>query len=1516
MQPANNPLENLAALVDRIKSTEAGDNFRKIARDQPQALKRQLESALTDDPKQGCLILIDQFEELFTQVKNGAEQAIFINQLTTAAVENSRIKIVIALRSDFLTEVARFPQLRQLINQQFHLVGSMGASDLAKAIILPALEVGADIEADLVTQVIHDMYGAPDALPLMSFALRDLFEAQFPKKGESVNLTKVSYIERGGISDALVRHADRVYQKLSLKQRELAKNIFSKLIEVGQGRGDSRRTATFGELIPIGQSVAEIEAVVNQLAEEHVRLLVTHGPTIDNLPSDSLYDRRVTISHERLIDAWPWLQTLVNENRELIALQNQIGSESRVWNLSMDNGDLLRGGRLLNVKERYEELKTELDALSIQFIQASIDFRDKENAEKAAQQGALLTAQKLRAEEAEKRSRAEELARAEAENAQHQAEADAIRVRSRNRFVFGLAILGLVLAAFSFYFFQDSQSNLNDANIKGTEAANNLQTAIISQEDAANNLLTATYSQGQEEIAKEAALVESTRALNAESTANAGATTSANNLETAIIAQGEAANNLLTATYSQGQEEIAKEAALVESTRALNAESTANAGATQVANSLMTATVARGNAEENAILAEARASINFSQALAAEAGQLTNLSSQIDLLLAIESNLFRGEKNFATNASYVALHKLIPRFPIMKADLAHSGSVWESKWNADESLILTNSADGTVKVWQADSWTLLLELPHNRSVNDAKWNANESLILTSSGVSLGSDGAAYVWDAKTGRLILTLPHERKVHEAKWNSDESLILTISEDRTARVWDAESGEQLFILLHEGNVHKATWSSDERLILTNSGTLRGGAAQLWDSRSGNLLHTLHHRFPVTLAKWNAEENLILTVENGLSGTVRIWPLDSEVPLHSFSHDGEVIDAIWNSDESLILTFNHKDALNDESIASVRIWDTESGDLFREFLHDDDVNDAKWSLDEKYILSSSNDRTVKIWHVDSGDLLHTFVHNGRVNQASWNSDESLILTSSIDDGTANVWHVDSGALLSSFSHDEPVDEAKWNADESLILTNTTDPFPLGEDDQGSARVWQASSRPFLETLSFDGELIVAWNSDRSLILTQNVDKTIKVWDPYKKNILLVLPHDENVKKAKWNPDETLILTVGDGGTVKIWDAEGGDLLTNLAHPNEISDARWNADESLLLTFSSSVVSTDVGIGVGIVGDVTIWDVETEETFQTISYGEGGVMGAIWNSDESLILTNLFGFETTANLWDIQSNTHILTLPHEDAVHHAQWNADESLILTISGSPIVRYGSVDVWQSDSGRHLYDLPHDGYVYEANWNSDESLILTSNGDALVRDGEAQIWDAETGSLLHTFSHDGAVYETKWNLDESLILTRSEDGTAKLWEATSEIALHTFFHESAVSITQWNSDESLILTGSFDGTAKVWDANTGQLKITMEGDGSAILAARWVNDGAEIEVETYNGRVFRYLTDIRYARELACERAPRNFTWQEWQQFAINEPYRKTCQNRPVHCSVPLDQWPKEHIDEQALCPIDG
>ena len=512
MNPQGDPVEQLAqALTVATQSVGVGGAIRAAGLE-PKEFQQQIEMYLGSDQRRRLVLLIDQFEELFTQTKSPHTQAAFIHLITTITqTTNSRIIVVLAMRSDFISHCATHPELRTLMSQQFQLVGAMSPQELTKAITLPCLEVGAEIDPELVSRILTDMKGEPGALPLMSFALRDLFDQEKSAIGEQMDLTLKEYLDAGGIEQALERHAEQVFNNFTPDQKEVAKNIFSKLIETGQGRVDTRRTATLAELIPSGSTEEETLAVIELLAREGSRLITASASETD-VTSET--PSTITIAHEKLIDAWPWLRQLVDENRELISLQNQIFHDAQNWIKTDDKGYLYRGGRLLQIEEQIEELTPYLNENSRKFVDASIRQRQQELDEAKAQQIQALEQAQLLAEEQKQRAEAEQ----------------------RRNVVFQRALwVGSFLLLFAVIAIVFAVNANNDARASAIDAVNSEGTAVA----------------------------EATRAFQNSSTAVAEATRAYQNLSTAEAAKNEASIAVATIQYlatiqSRNETDLAK----------------------------------------------------------------------------------------------------------------------------------------------------------------------------------------------------------------------------------------------------------------------------------------------------------------------------------------------------------------------------------------------------------------------------------------------------------------------------------------------------------------------------------------------------------------------------------------------------------------------------------------------------------------------------------------------------------------------------------------------------------------------------------------------------------------------------------------------------------------------------------------------------------------------------------------------------------------------------------------------
>jgi len=367
--PGGHPLEALAAtLLCEADSVSLIASLQQEMAENPRSLALAARRLLAQLDQPRLFLVIDQFEELFTQCHNDQERRTFIQNLLAAVEPNESlpISVVMILRADFYARLADFDQLRELVSHQQEFIGAMTRDELFQAIVRPAALGNWKIEEGLVKVFLDDIGDEPGALPLLSHALR---ETWLRRRGRTMTLS--GYTESGGIRGAIAKTAETIFsQRLTPQQQPIARMIFMRLAELGDDSQDTRRRATFSELITRSTDQATIEAVLSILVD--ARLVTTGIFEPDNTET-------IEVAHEALIREWPTLQQWLNEDRESLVLQRQVTDAANEWlKFDRDPGALYRGARLQQALAWADKNSSSLSLNEQEFLDASRLAAEKE----------------------------------------------------------------------------------------------------------------------------------------------------------------------------------------------------------------------------------------------------------------------------------------------------------------------------------------------------------------------------------------------------------------------------------------------------------------------------------------------------------------------------------------------------------------------------------------------------------------------------------------------------------------------------------------------------------------------------------------------------------------------------------------------------------------------------------------------------------------------------------------------------------------------------------------------------------------------------------------------------------------------------------------------------------------------------------------------------------------------------------------------------------------------------------
>ena len=382
LTPSAHPLDALAASLTReSESVSAATALRADLAQEPQALSLIARRLLAQNGKKRLMLVIDQFEEIFTQCHQDDERSAFIENLLEAVeqADSQPITILLTLRADFYAQLTVQDRLRELVSQNQEFIGAMSRDELTRAILQPAALGNWKVQEGLVDVILDDLGSEPGALPLLSHALLETW-----KRRRGRVLTVSGYTSSGGVHGAIAQTAETVFrQRLTTEQQPIARMIFVKLAEVGEGTLDTRRRAAFSELLTRATDPLTIDAVLSILTE--ARLITT-----DTLKPGDI--RVVEVAHEALIREWPTLRDWLNQNRDDLILHRQLTEDTNDWiKLDRDPGALYRGARLGQMLEWAE---TNADLISLT-EQEFLDASRKIAAEEGTQRQRLARARRV-----------------------------------------------------------------------------------------------------------------------------------------------------------------------------------------------------------------------------------------------------------------------------------------------------------------------------------------------------------------------------------------------------------------------------------------------------------------------------------------------------------------------------------------------------------------------------------------------------------------------------------------------------------------------------------------------------------------------------------------------------------------------------------------------------------------------------------------------------------------------------------------------------------------------------------------------------------------------------------------------------------------------------------------------------------------------------------------------------------------------------------------------------------------
>jgi hypothetical protein len=389
LRPGPLPLARLAEILGRLSDVAGPSASSLSATSEVRAFDalHLFLSRLPDTEHSRFVIVVDQFEELFTECTDGDARRVFLENLAFAAsAADKLVSIVITLRNDFLAAVKGPPAFASAVRGEGRLmIKPMDREELSEAVAQPAKKRERPWPATLVENLVAQAEGRTGALPLLQFALKRLWLDQVKDP-----LKEADWSSRL-IEEFLVQAADELYKTAGHSDenrnadQRIIRQAFLAMVQLGEGTPDTRRVAALSEF------------VASEVDREHVRdLLAPFTATEARLvtASEQAGEPTYELTHEVLITSWDRLRAWLGdvpekEDRERIRadlrLQRHLSASSKDWREGRpeDKESLLlpAGKRLTDATGLVLRRRAELPQSIVDYVDASQKNYEEKEAE-------------------------------------------------------------------------------------------------------------------------------------------------------------------------------------------------------------------------------------------------------------------------------------------------------------------------------------------------------------------------------------------------------------------------------------------------------------------------------------------------------------------------------------------------------------------------------------------------------------------------------------------------------------------------------------------------------------------------------------------------------------------------------------------------------------------------------------------------------------------------------------------------------------------------------------------------------------------------------------------------------------------------------------------------------------------------------------------------------------------------------------------------------------------------------
>ena len=1150
--PGTHPLEALAAILARMatndpapaaKTREFGEELQRRNEEGVCDGLRRIADLLPDIAISPLIVLVDQFEEIYTLCESKKERDAFVENLLVAAGDRAkRVTVAITLRSDFLGETQKHPVLNRLLSAPGpgYLVPAMDAAELREAIAKPAEMAGGSLDEATIDRLVRETEGRDGALPLLQFALARIWEGFVAGKEPTATLQEI-----GGVGGALAGEAQRIYEGLDAAERETARRIFVGLVQLGEGVRDTRRRVAIADLASHREEPERVKRAIARFAEPGVRLVTL---------SSKGEVETAEVTHEALFERWELLREWLDEGREDIRFQRRLEEAAREWDRrDRAEGLLWRSPLLDSLQEFAKRRKEDLTVLQIAFFETSKQFARAGRIRLAISVAFLVGSLgfvALQWRQAEQREINDQIT-----SLRREAEA----FRKDGSFEIEALMKGL--------------KTLQQVEVAVEEEQIDPETkmrAAVALWEIVHNIRERNRLEGHSAFVSHVTYSPDGSSLASSSDDKTIRLWRKDGTPIAIL-QGHSAP-VKYVTYSPDGNTLASSGedktvrlwrkdgtpiATLQGHSAPVKHVTYSPDGNTLASSSDDKTIRlwRKDGTPIAILQGHSSWIGY-VTYSPDGNTLASASDDNTVRLwnkdgtpiailqghsaPVKHVTYSPDGNTLASASEDNTIRLWNKDGIPIATLqGHSDWVRHVIYSPDGNILASASDDNTVRLWRKDGTPINTLQEHSARVNYVDYSSDGNTFISAS-----DDKTLRLW-RKDGTLIATFQgHSDRVLHATYNPEDNTLASASSDNTIRLWHASSAHIDILQGHVAPIWHLTYSPDGNTLASAS---QDNTVRLWH-KNGTLIATLQgHSARVWHVAYSPDSNTLASASD--DNTVRLWHKDGTSFDVLQKHTAPVRHVTYSPDGSTLAS-----ASEDNTVC---LW-RKDGTLITTLQgHSDRVLHVTYSPDGSTLASASEDNTVRLWRKDGTPIATLQGHSARVKRVIYSPDGNTLASASIDN-TVRLWRKDGIPIATLQGHSAHVLHVTYSPDGNTLASAS---------DDNTVRLWRKDGTP-IATLQGHSNRVqhVTYSPDGNILASASRDNTVRLWRKDGTPIAVLQGHSSWVRQVTYSPDGNTLASASQDDIVRLWKfdlkvlkQQGCELLADylLSHPGKLNDLK-----------------------------------------------------------------------------------------------------------------------------------------------------------------------------------------------------------------------------------------------------------------------------------------------------------------------------------------------------------------------